>query len=251
MKPGLKIGLGIFTSLATVGCILTYDFYIKERIDTTEVVVVKAGADIQKYDEITLDKLTVERRAKEALVDGTLLAKDINKVVGYDAKQDILGNSIVSDKMVDFIGMVPNKKKGEAIRPITKDMIFAKPGSLRRKDIIDIYLVNRDVMTTITQNGPSTVITQSSVPEVAKDILHNEVTNNMKPFLKDVRVVYVKDSGNKEVVSDAESQSPNDDGRLNATSTISDLEVILNEEDFSKLMDQVLENGAKLYITYR
>lgn len=251
MKPGQKIGLGIFTSLATVGFILTYDFYIKERIDTTEVVVVKAGVEFKKSEEITLEKLTVERRAKEALVDGTLLAKDINKVVGYDAKQDILGNSIMSEKLVDYVGMVPNKKKGEAIRPITNDMIFAKPGSLRRKDIIDIYLVNKDVMTTITKNGPSTVITQSPVSGEDKNLLHNEVTKEMKPFLKDVRVVYVKDSGNKEVVSDTESKTTNDDERLNATSTISDLEVILNEKDFSKLMDQVLENGSKLYITYR
>ncbi|WP_374717741.1 hypothetical protein [Neobacillus sp.] len=247
MKPGIKIALGIFTSLATVGFILTYDFYIKERIDSTEVVVVKPGKEIEKFEAITEDKLTIERRPKKSLIEGSVLAKDIHKILGYDAKQDILGNSMISTKMVDYDQMIPNSKKGEAIRPISKDMIFAQPGSLRRKDIIDIYLVYQDGSTNMTQNGPNEISSDS------KEASATEMEKlGLKPFLKNVRVVYVKDSGNKEVVSATEEDKKgSEDKRLNATSTISDLEIILNEADFSKLMEQVLGKGAKLYITYQ
>ncbi|QCJ45466.1 hypothetical protein FAY30_26360 (plasmid) [Bacillus sp. S3] len=250
MRPGIKIGLGIFTSIATAGFILTYDFYIKDRIDSTEVVVVKAGEEIQKSELLTEDKLTIERRGKEALIDGVILAKDIDQIIGYDAKQDIYGNSIVSSKMIDFEQMVPNAKNGEAIRPITKDMIFAKPGSLRRKDIIDIYLIYSDGISNLIQNGPANVSSDNNQNSDSSEQATNNVKTDVKPFLKDVRVVYVKDSGNKEVVADTEETKTNGDKRLNATSTISDLEVILNEDDFTKLMDQVLAKGAQLYITY-
>ncbi|MFT9495741.1 MULTISPECIES: hypothetical protein [Bacillota] len=250
MKPGMKIGLGIFTSLATAGFILTYDFYIKERIDSTEVVVVKANEEILKSEKITKDKLIIERRGKEALIDDVVLAQDIDKIIGQDSKQDIVGNSMVSKKMVDYDNLVPDAKESEAIRPITKDMIFAQPGSLRRKDVIDIYLVNPDGSTNMNQNGPTVTNSEENSNETTESEHEtNPGTMETKPFLKGVKVVYVKDSGNKEVVSAAEGNAG--DKRLNATSTISDLEVILNEEDFQKLMDQVLGKGAKLYITYQ
>jgi hypothetical protein len=245
MKPSVKIGLGIFTSLATAGFIFVYDSYIKDRIDSTEVVVVKAGEEILKSEQITEDKLTIERRPKEALISDVVLAKDMNRIIGEDAQQDIIGNSMISSKMIDSDHLVPDAKKGESIRPITKNMIFAQPGSLRRKDVIDIYLVKPDGTTNLQQNGPSKV----NSSEVTKTEDTNNKTTNTRPFLKGVKVVYVKDSGNKEVVSSADGNTL--DKRLNATSTISDLEVILNEDDFTKLMDEVLGNGSKILINYQ
>lgn len=251
MKPGMKIGLGIFTSLATAGFILTYDFYIKERIDSEEVVVVKAGEEIMKSEQITEDKLAIERRRKEDLVDEVVFASNMDKIIGQDSKQDIVGNSMVSTRMVDFENLIPDSSKGESVRPITKEMIYAQPGSLRRKDVIDIYLVNSDGSTNLIQNGQTVVTSEDSQSTDKPDEERSKDADTMdtKPFLKDVRVVYVKDSGNKEVVSAEEGNAG--DKRLNATSTISDLEVILNEEDFTKLMDQVLGRGSKLYITYQ
>jgi hypothetical protein len=253
MKPGVKIGLGIFTSLATIGFIFFYDSYIKDRIDSTEVVVVKAGEEILKSEQITEDKLIIERRPKEALISNVVFAKDFDKIIGQDAQQDIVGNSMISSKMIDFEHMIPDSTKGEAIRPITKNMIYAQPGSLRRKDVIDLYLINKDGSTNLQENGPETVTsTDKTTDENSSNGGESTTKQNImekKPFLKGVKVVYVKDSGNKEVVSPSDSNVA--DKRLNATSTISDLEVILNEEDFTKLMGEVLGNGAKLYITYQ
>ncbi|RHW35963.1 hypothetical protein D1B31_17890 [Neobacillus notoginsengisoli] len=247
MKPGVKIALGIFTSLAAAGFILVYDFYIKDRIDSQEVVIVKPGEEISKSEKIHQNKLTVERRAKESLLEGVVLAEDIDKVIGHDANQLIVGNSMLSTKMIDFDLLVPDATKGEAIRPITDSMIFAQPGSLRRKDVVDIYLVYKDGSTNMTENGPNTVSSEEPSEDENSVSTKGEKVNT-KVFLKGVKVVYVKDSGNKEVVS--ASDNGKSDDRLNASSTISDLEVILNEEDFSNLMYEVLQKEARLYITY-
>ncbi|MEK4671080.1 hypothetical protein [Niallia sp. FSL R7-0271] len=199
----------------------------------------KATEEIQKSEKITADKITTERRPKETLISNVVLAKDINSIIGIDSSQLIEGNSMISGNMLDVEEIVPNKEEGEAIRPITKDMIYAQPGSLRRKDTVDIYLVNKDGSTNMTEDGPSNKSSKNS----------EAASTSATPYLQDVKVVYVKDSGNKEVVS-ATTEETTEDQRLNATSTISDLEVILNDDDFKKLMDQVLGKGAKLYITY-
>lgn len=253
MKPGLKIALGVFTSIATAGFIFVYDFYIKDRIDSEEVVVVKAGEEILKSEIITEDKLVIERREKSSLIKDVVKAEQIDKIIGQDSKQDMIGNSMISTKMVDFEKLVPDSTKGEAIRPLTKEMIYAQPGSLRRKDTVNIYLVYPDGTTNLMENGPA--VTSSSTadgeaPNEEKSPASKEPNNNKldtKPFLNDIKVVYVKDSGNKEVVSAAEKG----DQRLNGSSVISDLEVILNEEEFTNLMNEVLGKGAKLYITYQ
>ncbi|WP_206631526.1 hypothetical protein, partial [Mesorhizobium sp. M7A.F.Ca.MR.362.00.0.0] len=72
------------------------------------------------------------------LISNVVLAKDINSIIGIDTSQLIDGNSMISGNMLDVEEIVPNKEEGEAIRPITKDMIYAQPGSLRRKDTVDI-----------------------------------------------------------------------------------------------------------------
>lgn len=238
-KPSVKITLGLMTALCTIAFIFVYDMFLRDRIDSVEVVVVKATEEIQKSEKITADKITTERRPKETLISNVVLAKDFNSIIGIDSSQLIAGNSMISGNMLDVEEIVPNKEEGEAIRPITKDMIYAQPGSLRRKDTVDIYLVNKDGSTNMTEDGPSNKSSKNS----------EAASTSATPYLQDVKVVYVKDSGNKEVVS-ATTEETTEDQRLNATSTISDLEVILNDDDFKKLMDQVLGKGAKLYITY-
>ncbi|MEY8742030.1 hypothetical protein AB9M62_21380 [Bacillales bacterium AN1005] len=238
-KPSVKITLGLMTALCTIAFIFVYDMFLRDRIDSVEVVVVKASEEIQKSEKITADKITTERRPKDTLISNVVLAKDINSIIGIDSSQLINGNSMISGNMLDVEEIVPNKEEGEAIRPITKDMIYAQPGSLRRKDTVDIYLVYKDGSNSTQEDGTS-----------IKNSKGSEATStSATPFLQDIKVVYVKDSGNKEVVS-ASTEENTEDKRLNATSTISDLEVILNDDDFKKLMDQVLSQGAQLYITY-
>lgn len=246
MKQGLKIAFGILLAVIVMAFTPIYDIYIKDRIDSVDVVVVKAGNEIEATEPITADKLQVESRRKQDLVEGTILAGDIKQVIGYDAGQLLVGNAIISKDMVDYDKLVPNEKEGEAIRPIVSDMIFAMPGSVRRKDTIDIYLVSNSL---IGQYAKEESAASSSSSDKQKEAVANGATLK-KPLLTDVKVVYAKDSSNKEVVTDTETKPKEENERLNATGNISDLEVILNQEDFDKLMSAVIEQKNKLYITY-
>lgn len=248
MKPGTKIALGILTAVSVMVFIVVYDVFIKDKIDSVEVVVVKAGTNIKKSEILTEENILIEGRSKQDLIGDVVLAKDIDEVLGYEAAQDMISNSMVSKKMIDYDQIVPDESKGEAIRPIISDMIFAKPGSLRRKDSIDIYLINKDVIEKYmgTQKDisvPSTVVSSDQAQKIQGML--------SEPILKNVKVVYAKDSSNREVTNAKEEEKVKKESeRLNATGNITDIEVILNEEEFHNLMKEVMQNGNKLYITY-
>lgn len=242
----IKIFLAVFVMLFTCFSVLGYE-YFKEKINNTEVVIVK-GAGIEKNEKLTKEMLAIEKRPKEALVKNFIPADKLHTILDKEAAQNIIENSVVSMDMLDNDHLIPDYTKGEAIRPIMQDMIYAKPGSLRRKDTIDIYIVDKQKLEDLNPN---------SFTSSKKEKASSEKTESFtKPLLKDVKVVYVKDSSNKEVTDSVESddqknQKNQEKGRLNATSSISDLEVILNETDFDLLMNEVVSKGNKLYITYK
>ena len=103
----------------------------------------------------------------------TLLIEDEKQVIGYDAGQLLVGNAIISKDMVDYDKLVPNEKEGEAIRPIVSDMIFAMPGSVRRKDTIDIYLVSNSL---IGQYAKEESAASSSSSDKQKEAVANGAT---------------------------------------------------------------------------
>lgn len=244
-RPSIKIISGLLVGVSAIGLTLFYDQFLRVRIDSTEVVVIKPSSEILKNEPITEDKLLIERRPKQTLMNDVILPAEVDEIIGLDANQIIQGNSLLTKTMIDYDELLPNEEEGEAIRPITKEMIYAMPGSLRRKDTVNIYLIYNDGTTNLNKNGPSTTSSEDTKEQIEK------ISNSMEsePFLKSIKVVYVKDSSNKEVISSSENNK--EDKRLNATSSISDLEIILNEEDFKKLMNEVLGKGAKLYITYQ
>ncbi|PMC36256.1 hypothetical protein CJ195_15700 [Bacillus sp. UMB0899] len=241
MKPKTKVTLGVLTFVTAAAFTPIYDIFIKDKIDSVEVVVVKPGADIEKSERLTENMFLIERRDKKDLIDEVLYPDDLPSIIGYDASQIIVSNSIVSKKMIDFDNLVPDASEGEAIRPIMSEMIYAQPGSLRRKDRIDIYLVDE----AFVKESNNTNVDGVREPEADASILK-------KPLLENVTVVYAKDSSNREVTNEVGegTAKSSESERLNATGTISDLEVILNEEDFQKLMKEIIENKNKLYITY-
>lgn len=235
MKPGLKIALGISLPILIMGFVVMYDMYIKERIDSEEVVVVKAGQEIKKNDMITASMIDIERRPKKDIIKGAITSEGLNDLLSESAGQTIVGNSMISKSMIDYDRLIPDESVGEAIRPITDEMIYSQPGSLRRKDRIDIYLVQKE------DKGQN--------PNVATSKDKTKKTALLKePILSDVRVVYVKDDSNNEVINGTPEKVKDD--RLNASGKISNLEVILNEEDFQKLMDKVVNEDYLMYITY-
>ncbi|MFP7442559.1 MULTISPECIES: SAF domain-containing protein [Bacillus] len=138
MKPWLKITLGVLLSVFVIAFIIVWDTVIKDKIDSVEVAIVRPGVVIEKNQVITKDLLMMEQRNRATLVEGTVYKMD--DVVGYEAKQKLYGNSILSERDVEFIPFTPDPEKGEAIRPIPASWIYASPSTIRRKDHIDFYL---------------------------------------------------------------------------------------------------------------
>ncbi len=249
MRPSIKIALAVFIGLSAMGLNVLWDLYFGKKLESAEVLVVKAGEEIGKKEMITRDKIAVELRDKKDLVEGVIYAQDYSKVVGKDAGQLLIGNSMISESMIDWDELVPDPDKDEAIRPIPTDWIYAKPGSLRRKDRVDIYLVPNS----LTKDETQDLIEEGTVREVKDDeekvTEDKETAPQLKPILENIPVVYAKDGANNEVVG-VKPEGQADDKRLNATGQITELELLLTNEQFYTLYDSVLYKKSKLYITY-
>jgi hypothetical protein len=138
MKPWVKITIAIMLSVLTIVFIIVWDTVIKERIDSVKVVVVRPGVVIEEHEVISKDKLLLENRKKNSLIEGAVYKME--EVVGFEANQQLYGNSILSKRQLDVDSLSADPKKGEAIRPIPNEWIYASPSTIRRKDRIDFYL---------------------------------------------------------------------------------------------------------------
>jgi hypothetical protein len=242
MKPVFKIILPILLALCTAGSVIVWDVFFKGKIDSVMVVVVKANQSIETKETITKDKLTVERRQREDLLANPVTS--IDSVVGKDAKSFIAGNSMVTADMIDYNDLIPNKKKGELIRPIPTKWLYATASSMRRKDKADIYLIKDGTTAKQTTDDPR-------VEDLAQK--NGQIIRSMvkEPILKDVSVLYARDTSGNEVVTNPEDKNSTSEQRLTSTSQIQQLELILNEDDFQKIIKNVLDDGYTLYIAYK
>jgi len=310
MKIKTKLILGILSAVICMSFIVVWDLIIKENIESTQVVVVKPGIVIQKHDVIQRDDLLVEKRNRATIIEGYVQADELKKIIGKQAAQTLVGNQIISHRYIDIDEFIPNPEKGEAIRPIPNQWIYALPATLRRKDTIDIYLVSqntdkdRPVHSTskdMTYVGLSPEQEQSLAKQADADNKEDEMYEEERekiaeikgyslgpsdllgeeqqvlnyredrtallnskgltedqwqdlvmksdiPVLVDIPVAYAKDGSGNEIHS-GQQESVSDSKRLTSTGTIVNLELLLNQENHSLLMNYV-QNGYKLYITY-
>jgi hypothetical protein len=241
MKPWMKMVIGLLVALSVIGFLIVWEMFIKERIDTVQVVVV--AKEIPKQEVISREHLSIENRKKSTLLSGAILAEDKNKILGEIAAHALVKNAMISKKDIDWERLTPDESKGEAIRPIPDEWIYAKPGSLRRKDKIDIYLWKPPVKVALNEG-------EQEVREPEKEIsIDFDILKGEAPVLQDVPVIYAKDNSNKEVVNEKGEKETEEEKRLNATGTIAALEVNLDEDEFKSLMEAT-KQGYLLYITY-
>jgi hypothetical protein len=203
MKPWVKIASGISLSAGIIGFIVAWDTVIKENIDSEEVVIVKPGMEIGPHEPITEDKIMVEKRDRSTLVEGAVRSSELSEIIGYETKSTLIGNEIITKREIDFERLVPDPQKGEAVRPIPNEWIYAKPSTLRRKDLIDIYLFPSEKLkdgSAVTSNPPS-VNGSAQNPKgttpsnaVANDvILYNGLSPEQKARLKEIMEEHEKE----------------------------------------------------------
>lgn len=215
MKKYLNALLSIGLVIIAVGGLFVWDFYLDKRLNTKEVVV--AVRTLDKNSILTKEDLKFERLRIEQIPDSAIT--NPNEVIGRETAFVISKGLPLVTYLIDFEGVVPNDN--QLIVPIPKDWVVSVPGSLRRKDKVNLFEIpNKDI----------------------KD-LNYKLSKN--PLLSDIVVAYAKDSSNQEV-----KPTKNDQLRIDATGIISDLELVLTYDQLDMLKSKALE-GYKYLIAYK
>lgn len=208
MKTNTKLFLGILTALFVIGFIVVWDLVIKENIESEEVLVIRPGVVVHPFDVIKDSDLQVEKRNRATFVEGFLKPEQKSDVVGLQAKQLLVGNQLLSARYIDLEDFEPDPKKGEAIRPIPQDWIYAIPSTVRRKDKIDIYLVKNDGQASDTQDNAGVVsynptyVGMSPEQEQALEEQEFELTEEDKAYSENSAKNEVSDIVNDEFSGD-------------------------------------------------
>lgn len=214
----LLIGLSVF--LLGIGGILFYDRYYVPVVLAQDVVKVKVSNDVDilarnyllKRDDLYLDKVPTQHLPNDYI---SSIEEAENKILNTD----VTHGTILTRTLIDVDDLQP--KIGEGIFPIPKDAIFAINGSLRRRDVVDVYAIDIE---SETQD-----ITK--IPDRGK-------------LLEHVVVAYVRSDDNNDV-------QDTDDGNLNhritSTGRVSYPELILTDEQ-GLLLKNKIEQGFLLWI---
>ncbi|MEK6190610.1 MAG: SAF domain-containing protein [Carnobacterium alterfunditum] len=241
MKKFGKVFLALLLIGLGVGFVFYFEFNLKDKLDTVEVVVAKDSIDFKQ--EIKASDLEVRNVRRASVVEGSVTPLQAESLVGKHASIVIKKGTQLYSELIDTYDLVPNEKKGEFVAPIPEEWLFAVPGSLRRTYVADVYAIGTKEQETIRAllidaekadgDKSKTKETEEEVPNVAPESL---------PILQDVRVASVKDGSNKEVVLSDETKD--------ATGSVAALEIIANDEMLETLTKYTKE-GYKLYVVYK
>ncbi|AQQ55507.1 hypothetical protein B0X71_19450 (plasmid) [Planococcus lenghuensis] len=221
---------------AGVGFVFAFEFYIKDEIGTTEVIIAKETIDFK--ERITANNIEVIHVRQGTEVENAYPKTHFESLMGKYASVKIEKGAQLYPELIDTYDLVPDASKGEFVAPIPTHWLFAVPGSLRRTFVADIYAIGTEDQKIISK------LKEDAAKEAGKDPeeVVVEPTPTSEPILKNLRITSVKDSGNQEV---KESEETNE-----ATGTVAALEFIGTEEMLNTMKDYT-SKGFKLYVVYK
>lgn len=205
--------------LASITTVYYWETKGRDKFLYGEVLVLNQS--VEAFTTITEDMLDFIKIDPGNFIEGAVVDK--NEVIGKSAMHYIPKYSQLA--LAYFIGeKVEAAKEDQYIFTIPPDWIITFPNSLRRGDEIYFYPVK--------------------IPEVNKEGEDKNISFNTSKSIKISReenmikgeVAYLKDSGNREVVTVA------GEDRDDASANIASIEVIANYEDISYLQGLVDEN---------
>lgn len=226
MKKIFRLGIAVLLIVCSVGFVFFFEFFAKEKIDTVPVVMAKENIGFKEL--ITKDNVEIVNVRKSTQIENALTEADYQSIIGKYASVGIKKGTQIYAELIDTYDLVPDETKGEFVAALPSNWLYAVPGSLRRTFIADIYVIGDEQQKIINS------IVEESDGEPTEEQLTSGISNT-KPILTDVRVASVKDSSNQEVQE---------------TGTISNLEIIANEEMLNT-MKQYIQQGYKLYVVYK
>ncbi|MQY74217.1 MAG: hypothetical protein GH148_01575 [Clostridia bacterium] len=211
--------LGILLMLASITAVYYWETKGRDKFLYGEVLVLNQS--VEANTTITEDMLEVIKTDPGNFIEGAVVNK--NEVIGKSAMHYIPKYSQLN--LAYFIGeKVEAAKEDQYIFTIPPDWIITFPNSLRRGDEIYFYPVKIPEVNKEGEDKNNSFNTSKSM-KIAKE------ENMIKG-----EVAYLKDSGNREVVTIAGEE------RDDASANIASIEVIANYEDISYLQGLVDEN---------
>lgn len=217
-KAGIVAAISVVVVCATAQ--VGYDFYLKPNVLTESVVKVKTnGAGmLDKNHILRMEDLYVSETQKQDVPKGALteLKKAEGKILTVAVKDGV----ILTDTLVDVEETAPTESTPWFSIP--KSAIYAINGSLRTRDVVNLYLM------------PPEKVVQGKELSMADSTL----------FKKGVKVMHVRSSSNKDVTDTTEGNNAN---RTTSTELVSEVELRLSDNDGQGLVD-LLARGYKLWV---
>ncbi|MDP4084720.1 MAG: flagella basal body P-ring formation protein FlgA [Bacillota bacterium] len=240
--------LGFTLMGLAVGLFVWYEWFGgRELINYQQVVVLKQN--LNRGEEVKPDNLMYLMVEKQNVISGAIT--DPNQIVGKDVKNFVPGKDQLVNEFFDRADLVLHK--GEYVAQIPSEWTLAFPDSMRRGDNIAIYAVNSgsDLMNSLskkivahsnTSKNKATDNNSNTQNTTIDSESLNIDTSNLNKILE-VKVAYVKDSTNHEVVTVGSGD------RLNGSGDIHSVEIITTTDKFEKI-EQQINSGAKLIMMY-
>lgn len=248
MKKVLKIFIPILFLAIGVGVVGVFEFYLKDKIDTVEVVA--ANTNIGFKEKINSSDLVIKHVRVDDAVKGAYKPVNVKEIVGRYASIDIEKGTQIYPSLIDSVNLVPNEKKGEFVAPIPNDWLFAVPGSLRKAYVADFYAIQdkdqsmiKNLVNDSLQNKDNQT-NKTTSPVETNTQMDSYVMDVSSPILKNVRVASVKDRSNQEV------KSAQSDKGASASGIISNIEIIANQDMLNKIRNYT-DRGYKIYVVYQ
>jgi hypothetical protein len=243
MKRTLRLIIAILLVIFSIGFILFFEFYAKEKIDTVPVIV--ATKTIEFKEPITEKNIAIKYVRRGTEVENHIPPTRYKSLIGKYASVKIEKGTQLYSALVDTYDLVPDAKKGEFIASIPKEWLFAVPGSIRRTYIADIYVVGdkeQAVIRSLIKDAPQESGEENKEAANNNEIIQTNIKPNSAAILTNVRVASVKDNSNREVKESEETKE--------ATGQVSSLEIVATE-DMLNTIKQYTEQGYKLYVVYK
>ena len=219
MKKLILRTIAVLCLILFFGYIYVYENFLYGKLNHTNVVV--AAQDISRNTEITEEHLTViENYPKELVTEDMILDK--SQLVGKRAASFIAKHDTITPDKIEPSEL--RETEEHRFFSIPQQWLESVPGSLRRLDKVDIWVVKANQR-------------QGNQEELV-------VFPTDEPILTDVVVAYIKSNQNKEVVG---SEEPMD--RLDADSKPAVLELSMTNDEYRQLVE-AYENGYRLVVSY-
>ncbi len=240
MSRYIKVFAAVLLLLTGVAFTIYWEVYAKEKIDSVEVII--ASQPIGFKEQLTEENIQVVNVRRSAAVDNRFTVESYQALIGKYASVKIEKGTQLYTELIDTHDLVPDTNKGEFVAPIPNEWLFAVPGSLRRTYIADIYVIGDKEKAVIDSLLKDAREENDKTDEENIEDVVVESESISEPILKNVRVSSVKDQNNQEVQNSEENQQ--------ATGSVSNLEVIADEEMFETIRTYA-EQGFKLYVVYK